>query len=132
MESSRTSRPDGRARAAAARRLKRELKTVEKMIGLHCREQHQPKDGLCEPCAELWRYVQERIDLCPFSTDKPTCLNCTVHCFKPEKRETIRQVMRYAGPRMMRRHPLLTVLHLIDGRRPAPALAKPKARKRAG
>jgi hypothetical protein len=32
----------------------------------------------------------------------------------------MRTVMRYAGPRMLWRHPLLAVAHLIDGRRPAP------------
>jgi hypothetical protein len=31
----------------------------------------------------------------------------------------MREVMRYAGPRMLWRHPLLAVAHLIDGRRPA-------------
>jgi hypothetical protein len=29
-------------------------------------------------------------------------------------------VMRYAGPRMLRRHPLLAIRHLLDERRPAP------------
>jgi hypothetical protein len=31
--------------------------------------------------------------------------------------------MRYAGPRMIRRHPLLAIAHILDGRRPAPELA---------
>jgi len=36
-------------------------------------------------------------------------------------RERIRSVMRYAGPRMMYRHPLLAFHHLIDGMRKAPS-----------
>jgi hypothetical protein len=28
--------------------------------------------------------------------------------------------MRYAGPRMLLRHPVLAVMHVVDGRRPAP------------
>jgi hypothetical protein len=28
--------------------------------------------------------------------------------------------MRYAGPRMTWRHPLLTLFHLLKGRKPAP------------
>jgi hypothetical protein len=32
--------------------------------------------------------------------------------------------MRYAGPRMISRHPVLAVRHVIDGRRPAPELPK--------
>jgi hypothetical protein len=49
-----------------------------------------------------------------------------VHCYSAEKREQIRVVMKWAGPRMALRHPILSVFHLFDGRRPAPALpAKP-------
>ena len=33
-------------------------------------------------------------------------------------RERVRQVMRYAGPRMLLRHPILALLHLRDERRP--------------
>jgi hypothetical protein len=35
-------------------------------------------------------------------------------------REKIRAVMKYAGPRMMVRHPLLAVGHLVDGVRYKP------------
>ena len=30
-------------------------------------------------------------------------------------REKIREVMKYAGPRMMSRHPILALFHFIDG-----------------
>jgi hypothetical protein len=43
-----------------------------------------------------------------------------VHCYKPDMREKVRAVMRYAGPRMLRRHPVLSVLHLIDSLRKTP------------
>jgi len=36
-----------------------------------------------------------------------------VHCYKPERRKQIQQVMRYAGPRMLRSHPLLAIRHLL-------------------
>jgi len=39
----------------------------------------------------------------------------------------VRTVMRYAGPRMMWRHPFLALAHVVDGRRPAPEL--PNAKK---
>jgi hypothetical protein len=32
-------------------------------------------------------------------------------------RETIRIVMRYAGPRMLVYHPILAIQHLLDGMR---------------
>ena len=35
-----------------------------------------------------------RLDRCPFRDEKPTCSNCLVHCYKPDMRERIREVMR--------------------------------------
>ena len=35
-------------------------------------------------------------------------------------KEEVRKVMRYSGPRMMLRHPLLTIFHLIDDRQEEP------------
>ncbi|MEW6369236.1 MAG: nitrous oxide-stimulated promoter family protein [Acidobacteriota bacterium] len=89
------------------------------MIGIFCRAHHGTKRGLCTECDALWQYARERVDHCPFRAGKPTCLNCAVHCFKPAAREQIRRVMRYAGPRMTWRHPVLTLFHFIDGRRKA-------------
>jgi hypothetical protein len=37
-------------------------------------------------------------------------------------RARVKAVMRYAGPRMLLRHPVLGIAHVIDGRRPAPEL----------
>ncbi|EHC60813.1 hypothetical protein LTSEJOH_4128, partial [Salmonella enterica subsp. enterica serovar Johannesburg str. S5-703] len=46
------------------------------------------------------------------------------HCYQPAKREEMKQIMRWAGPRMLWRHPVLTVRHLIDDndKRPVPEL----------
>jgi len=46
---------------------------------------------------------------CPFGPDKPTCAKCPIHCYKPQVRERVREVMRFAGPRMLLRHPVLAV-----------------------
>jgi predicted amidophosphoribosyltransferase len=103
-------------------RLKREHQTVSKMIALYCRAHHTPHHGeLCAKCQSLAEYARERIERCPFGWQKPTCAKCPVHCYKPDRREDIRQVMRYAGPRMLLYHPWLAVLHLIDHRRKPPA-----------
>lgn len=100
------------------RRLSREKETISKMIARFCSQHHHPEPApLCHECRELETYAHHRIEHCPFGPTKPTCALCTVHCYLPEKREAIRQVMRYAGPRMLLRHPILTVLHLIDSRR---------------
>jgi len=95
-------------------RLRREEKTVAAMIHLACRDQHGSKGELCDECGELLEYARLRLAKCPFGADKPTCQQCPVHCYQPSKREQVRRVMRYAGPRMILRHPVLAVLHLID------------------
>lgn len=102
---------------ASERRSRRELETVGVMIAMYCRGNHGGKGGSCADCEELWGYAQRRVEHCPLLADKPTCLECPVHCYKPAMRERIRTVMRYSGPRMMWRHPILAILHLVDGRR---------------
>ena len=108
-------------------RLARELATMRAMVAIHCRDRHGRRADLCDACAELMDYATRRLDRCVFGDDKPTCANCTVHCYNAGMRERVRDVMRYAGPRMMWRHPWLALAHVVDGRRPAPAL--PKAKK---
>jgi hypothetical protein len=109
-------------------RLARELKTIRTMARMHCRDLHGTREGLCAQCKELMDYATRRLDRCVFGDDKPTCANCKVHCYNAENREAVRVMMRYAGPRMLLRHPVLAVAHIIDGRRPAPELPKGKSK----
>jgi hypothetical protein len=109
--------------ANESKRIRREKKTVEAMIRLYCGDHHGTKGRMCDRCAELWDYALERLDHCPFQEGKTTCAKCPVHCYRPAQREEIRVVMRYAGPRMLFRHPLLAMWHLIDGRREEPQRA---------
>jgi hypothetical protein len=104
------------------RRLAREEKTIAAMIALYCRDHHETAphdagDGLCPECAELLAYARLRLEKCHYGVEKPTCANCETHCYKPAMREQVREVMRYSGPRMLRRHPVLAVAHLADGRK---------------
>ena len=102
------------------RRISREKKTVAAMIRIFCRGRHKSRGELCPECAALHEYAVSRLDRCPFGGDKPTCANCPIHCYRPQMRERAREVMRYAGPRMLVRHPILALLHQLDGRRPVP------------
>jgi len=108
-------------------RLARELMTIQAMVRIFCRNHHGTgaNGGLCAECAALLHYAARRLDRCVFGDDKPTCANCAVHCYSESMRERVREVMRYAGPRMVWRHPILAAAHLRDGRRPAPDLPAP-------
>ncbi len=101
-------------------RLARERRTIGAMIAIFCRDHHRSSTP-CPDCLALFDYATERLVRCPFGEEKPTCLKCPVHCYRPAMRERVRAVMRYAGPRMVWRHPILTLLHLYwDSRREAP------------
>jgi hypothetical protein len=105
-----------------------EKKTVQAMLEIYCADHHTPGDGLCPECRALLAYAHERLDRCPYGDDKPTCKECLVHCYSSEPREAIRIAMRYAGPRMFRRHPWLALVHLWKERtRKIPA--RPHARR---
>ncbi len=92
---------------------KLEEKTVGKMIALYCRKMHAPGESkLCEQCQNLLDYARKRIIKCPYGRQKPVCSRCKVHCYQQQKREEIRQVMRYAGPRMIYHSPLLALRYL--------------------
>jgi hypothetical protein len=104
-------------RSSRERRIFRELETVRRMIGIHCRGVHGGGREPCGECAALLDYARRRVEKCPFRADKPACADCAVHCFEPAMRERIRAVMRYAGPRMAWRHPILSLFHLLSGRR---------------
>ncbi|HVN52798.1 MAG TPA: nitrous oxide-stimulated promoter family protein [Anaerolineaceae bacterium] len=121
------------------RRLNREARTIEAMIHIYCQHHHGKHSpdhlsGLCPECRELVEYANGRLARCPFEGGKPTCTNCTRHCYKPEMRHRIVEVMRYSGPRMLYCHPILAILHLtVDSwikprnflRKPTPAQAVP-------
>ncbi|MFI4983211.1 MAG: nitrous oxide-stimulated promoter family protein [Nevskiales bacterium] len=118
----------GRDQAGAAPfiRRAREFRTIAVMLRMYCRAHHDPDDApLCHDCIELHDYARRRLQRCLFGEAKPTCANCTVHCYKAVMRERVRQVMVWAGPRMLWRHPVLAVRHLIAERRPAPILHRP-------
>lgn len=88
-----------------------ELLTLERMIALYCRGKHGRRE-LCAGCRELLEYSSGRLRRCPHDP-KPACRDCPAHCYGPEMRGRIKAVMRYAGPRMLLRHPWLAVRHLL-------------------
>lgn len=95
------------------------------MIAIYCQgHNHEPTGGLCHACRSLLDYAMLRLSRCPFQEGKTTCGNCPVHCYKPQMRERIRTVMRFAGPRMPFKHPLLALGHMLDGLRKEPKRPK--------
>jgi hypothetical protein len=101
-------------------RMSREARTMQVMVAMYCHDLHGTRDGLCEECSELVKYAHERLDKCPYQEAKTSCAKCPIHCYRPAMREKMRAVMRHAGPRMLRQHPVMAALHLWDGLRKEP------------
>jgi hypothetical protein len=89
-----------------------EIKTARVMIEMFCKGHHG--QDLCGACRELMNYVTQKLEKCPHVPRKPACAKCEVHCYNPQMRSRIREVMRFAGPRMMYRHPVLAFRHMRD------------------
>lgn len=103
----------------------REKQTVSLMILLYCEKKHgTKKKTLCAECEALRSYAMLRSDKCPFMETKTFCSNCRVHCYKPEMRENIKEVMRFSGPRMIFHHPIMAVRHVIESKKEKKRLEK--------
>ena len=107
-------------------RIEREKITVAAMIRLYCKLEHSNGGAICHDCGVMLDYVMTKLDKCPFDEDKPTCLNCSIHCYKSTEREKIRQIMRFSGPKMLWKHPILAIIHLIDNKKSKKAVEMSK------
>ena len=94
-------------------RIENEKAVVAKMIRLYYRR----KLGLLEPSTEeleLLRYAERRLTHCKFGEQKPACKRCPIHCYRSDMRAKIREVMRWAGPRMIIYDPVAAIKHLLN------------------
>ena len=124
--------PSPQALAAIEAKREREKRVVREMIDLYCTKKHHTRPGeLCEKCTQLADYACQRSDKCPFMETKTFCSNCAVHCYKPEMRARIREVMAFSGPRMLLVHPMMVLRHMGESLRERRRLAK-AAKAKAG
>lgn len=108
--------------ANKGRRIRREKRTIEAMVEVYCRHHHdagalagnRDPGASCADCEGLLRYARQRLDNCVFGESKTPCSHCSMHCYSETMRTRVVDVMRYAGPRMTLRYPLLSLLHLLD------------------
>lgn len=105
-----------------AKRREREKRTVSQMIALYCAGNHKDSsksetsyagEALCQACKILDDYAVLRTERCRKMEVKTSCEQCENHCYAPEMREKVRAVMRYSGPRMLGKHPIAAIRHLI-------------------
>ena len=99
-----------------------EYKTIQAMVNIYCRAHHQHAKNTipCSECTQFLIYANEKLDRCPYGQNKPNCNKCPIHCYKKDRRQQAKKIMRYAGPRMLLWHPILLIKHLRAGKRPVP------------
>ncbi len=104
-----------------------EFKTISAMVDIYCKAHHKSTgEGVCQDCQAFKEYAHTRLDRCPYGQDKPTCNKCPVHCYKPHMKQKAREIMIFAGPRMLLPHPIMAIRHLLSERKDAPG--KPPAK----
>ncbi len=94
-----------------SRKLQHERRIVADMIALYCRKKHSTRE-LCDDCRVLTEYADCRTLACPKMAEKTFCSQCKSHCYRQDMRERIREVMRFAGPRIILHHPIAALRHL--------------------
>ena len=94
-----------------SRKLQHERRIVADMIALYCRKKHSTRE-LCDDCRALAEYADRRTMVCPKMAEKTFCSQCKSHCYRQDMRERIREVMRFAGPRIILHHPIAALRHL--------------------
>lgn len=91
-------------------RIEREKQTVQRMIELYCH--HHLKVGtMPEEYQHLAEFACRRLDHCKYGENKTACKNCPTHCYASKEREQIREIMRWAGPRMILYSPKDAIVH---------------------
>lgn len=107
-------------------RIARDQHTIRMMISLYCRRHLHHS----EPSAEyraLSDYACRRLQHCRWGEAKPACKDCPTHCYAPDKRQKMHEIMRWTGPRMLFYSPRATMRHL--GQCISSILAKLRARR---
>jgi len=102
--------------------VERDTKILARFIDVFCGTKHvgaektvreidgETRVALCADCHELLDYSIARRELCP-QDPKPSCKDCKIHCYRPEMRVRIREVMRHSGMYMIKRGRIDWVLH---------------------
>ena len=99
--------------------LRDDLKTLVEFIALYCAHKHPDSERqlvvnkqhditaiagspvlLCDPCSKLLLHSFVKRSNCPMEP-KPACKHCPDHCYHPDYRARIREVMRYSGRKMV-------------------------------
>jgi len=103
---------------------KSDIRLIGKFVEVYCAGKHAaaertafrlPADlgerRICPECAAFLEYAVTKRLKCPLEAEKPSCKHCRIHCYDGPRREKVREIMSYAGRRLMLRGRLDYVWH---------------------
>jgi hypothetical protein len=109
---------------AVTRQQKNDIRLIGKFVEVYCAGKHRtveraplslPADmgerTLCPECRSFFEYAITKRLKCPLEAEKPSCKHCRIHCYDPLHREKVREIMSYAGRRLMLRGRLDYIWH---------------------
>lgn len=97
-----------------------EHQTIAKMTKIYCQHFHKVPYTNCQSCQAFVGYAEKKLDRCVYGQAKPACKNCPIHCYKPTEKQLAQQIMRFAGPKMLFKHPILAIKHLLKAKKSFP------------
>jgi len=106
------------------RHQKKDIRLIGKFVEVYCAGKHGTAERsqvslpagleartLCRECAAFLEYAVLKRLKCPLEAEKPTCKHCRIHCYDRTRREKVREIMGYAGRRLMMRGRLDYIWH---------------------
>lgn len=98
------------------RQQKKDIRLIGKFVEVYCAGKHRAAEQtriilpaglgerrLCPDCASFFEYAMAKRLKCPLEAEKPSCKHCRIHCYDKPHREKVREIMAYAGRRLMMR-----------------------------
>ena len=92
-------------------RIELEKRIVSTMIDIYYKNQKTREAQ--EEKEALKAYALKRLKYCKFGEEKGFCSHCSVHCYSEKYREQIKRVMAYSGPRLLFKHPIMLIRHIL-------------------
>ena len=112
------------------REIAKDLKVLGKFVETYCKHHHDAererftmsglditvttlgKRRVCPDCRNLLAHAVVKRARCPLDP-KPACRLCAVHCYSPENRRKIREVMKFSGRHLILRGHLHLLFHFL-------------------
>lgn len=103
---------------------KKDIRLIGKFVEVYCAGKHGDvareiftlPDGagerkFCRECYSFMGYAIAKRMKCPLEAEKPSCKHCRIHCYASEQRKKVREIMGYAGRKLMLRGRLDYIWH---------------------